>query len=87
MPKKYWATLPETRLIPELVRQAPVRTSGMVARVREVLASMVFLPARRALLALAEDSLKCQACPLHARATQAVFGEGSAGAPLMRVGE
>jgi uracil-DNA glycosylase family protein len=30
---------------------------------------------------------KCKACPLYARATQTVFGEGPNGAPVMLVGE
>jgi DNA polymerase len=87
MPKKHQAMLPEARLIPELVRRAPARTSGMVAPVREVSAARAFLPERRELPALAEAARGCTACPLHARATQAVFGEGPVGAPLMLVGE
>ncbi|NPC87044.1 DUF4130 domain-containing protein, partial [Pyxidicoccus fallax] len=79
LPKKHWATLPEARLIPELVRRAPTRTSGMVAPVREVSAATAFLPERRELPALAEAARGCTACPLHARATQAVFGEGPVG--------
>lgn len=87
LPKKHWDTLPEARLIPGLVRRAPTRTSGMVAPAREVSAATAFLPERRELPALAEAARGCTACPLHARATQAVFGEGPVGAPLMLVGE
>ncbi|WP_164013953.1 UdgX family uracil-DNA binding protein [Pyxidicoccus trucidator] len=59
----------------------------VLAPVREVSAATAFLPERRELPALAEASRGCRACPLHARATQAVFGEGPVGAPLMLVGE
>ena len=36
---------------------------------------------------LARDAAHCTRCPLHANATQTVFGEGAAHAPLMIVGE
>ncbi|RYZ44075.1 MAG: DUF4130 domain-containing protein [Myxococcaceae bacterium] len=87
MPKKHWATLPETRLIPELVRQAPERTSRMVRPKLESSESGRFLPEHRDLASLAQAAQGCRACPLHERATRAVFGEGPAGARLMIVGE
>jgi DNA polymerase len=87
MPKKHWATMPETRLIPALVRQAPERTAAMVAPRLEPSEASRFLPARRDLPTLAAAARACQACPLHARATQTVFGEGSPQAALMLVGE
>ncbi|MDY7227869.1 UdgX family uracil-DNA binding protein [Hyalangium rubrum] len=87
MPKKHWATLPEARLIPALVRQAPERTASMVTPELEVSEASHFLPERRDLPALASAAKSCQACPLHERATQAVFGEGPLGAPVMFVGE
>ena len=46
-----------------------------------------FLPARSTLPALRAASLGCRGCRLYANATQTVFGEGRAGAPLMLVGE
>jgi DNA polymerase len=45
------------------------------------------VPARRTLPALTAAARGCQACPLWERATQTVFGEGRAHAPLMFVGE
>ena len=87
MPKKHWATLPEARLIPELVKRAPSRTASMVAPRVEVSEASHFLPERRDLASLAEAARGCQACPLHARATRTVFGEGSARARVMLVGE
>lgn len=45
-------------------------------------------PVRRGLLAAkAAACARCQACPLYRNATQAVFGEGRAGAAVMLVGE
>ncbi len=46
-----------------------------------------FLPARRDLPALKKAAKHCQGCPLFARATQTVFGEGPASARLVLVGE
>jgi uracil-DNA glycosylase len=46
-----------------------------------------FLPARRSLPALKSAVQQCRGCGLYAHATQAVFGEGARGAPLMLVGE
>jgi uracil-DNA glycosylase len=46
-----------------------------------------FLPSRKTLSALAKAAQDCRGCPLYANATQAVFGEGPAGASLILVGE
>jgi len=45
------------------------------------------IPSRPSLATLRDAAARCTACPLHARATQTVFGEGPAHAPLMLVGE
>lgn len=45
------------------------------------------VPAARSLSALAAAAQDCQACPLFARATQAVFGAGPSTASLVLVGE
>jgi uracil-DNA glycosylase len=45
------------------------------------------IPPRPSLAGLRAAAAPCTACPLHARATQTVFGEGPAHAPLMLVGE
>jgi len=45
LPKKHWATLPEARLIPALVRQAPERTVSMVTPRLEVSEASRALPA------------------------------------------
>src|SRR5438552_15976417 len=46
-----------------------------------------YLPARRTLPALNRAVQDCQGCDLYRDATQAVFGEGPARAPVMFVGE
>jgi DNA polymerase len=46
-----------------------------------------FLPARRTLPALRAAAAACRGCPLWARATQTVFGEGPSPARVMLVGE
>lgn len=99
MPKKYWRNLPEARLIPELIRQAPARAAAMQA------APPTEPPARRAMVARAmavrdlplpgpgtlaaarAEAAACSRCPLHGPATQTVFGEGPEEAELMIVGE
>src|SRR5690242_8455882 len=45
------------------------------------------IPSRPSLVSLRGAAARCTACPLHARGTQTVFGEGPAHAALMLVGE
>jgi uracil-DNA glycosylase family protein len=45
------------------------------------------MPARRSLTSLIDDAKDCRRCPLYRMATQTVFGEGPARAPVMLVGE
>src|SRR4029453_1831193 len=46
-----------------------------------------FLPSQRTLASLARAARTCQGCPLYARATQTVFGEGPESARVIFVGE
>jgi uracil-DNA glycosylase len=46
-----------------------------------------FLPARRTLPSLKKAAANCEGCPLFARATQTVFGEGPSDARVIMVGE
>lgn len=46
-----------------------------------------FLPARKTLTALTRAAHGCQGCDLYQRATQTVFGQGSAKARLFLIGE
>jgi DNA polymerase len=46
-----------------------------------------FLPDKLSITALREAVQRCRGCPLYAKATQAVFGEGTLKAEVMLVGE
>ncbi len=100
MPKKYWRNLPEAPLIPDLVADAERRARTMVeaapteppamhAGVRQRHWSAAVEPARNlgGLDGLRAEAAACQRCPLFRDATQTVFGEGSATASLMFIGE
>ena len=62
--------------------RAPPRTPPVAPAIAQARAA-AFAP----LAALREQAAHCRECPLGARATQTVFGEGPAGARLMLVGE
>jgi DNA polymerase len=65
------------RALPQRNRPPPYPESAMART------SIAIVP----LDALREAALHCRECPLGARATQTVWGEGAAHAPLMLVGE
>ncbi len=81
MPRKYWANMPETALIPELIAGARARETRMVEQV------MIGPNRVKAWDALRTEASQCRRCSLHACATQTVFGEGPLEAELMIVGE
>ncbi|MDO3431583.1 UdgX family uracil-DNA binding protein [Rhizobium sp. CBN3] len=100
MPKKYWKNLPEADLIPGLIASAESKVREMAAR--EVTQSLPFHdrlqqaarnqpaepePPAGTLEALRAEAAVCTRCPLHAYATQTVFGEGPRDARVMFVGE
>ena len=87
MPTRFWSTLPEARLIPSLLAQAPRRTQAMLSPRRASSASEDFIPADAPQHMLAREVQNCQACPLYANATRAVYGEGPTPAWVMLVGE
>lgn len=97
MPKKYWKNLPEADLIAPLIRDAHARSGSMIEAAptprRAIAASRSPLPSTsgdhqsQTLPDLAVRLDACTRCPLHCHATQAVPGEGPAGAALMIVGE
>ncbi|MFD2498731.1 TIGR03915 family putative DNA repair protein [Rhizorhabdus histidinilytica] len=70
MPRKYWANMPETALIPRLVAGAQARETRMVERI---------VPGGNAIKAweaLRDEAAHCTRCGLYRCATQTVFGEG-----------
>ena len=94
MPAKYWRNLPEAELITTLVATAPRATQRMIAEPASV--PRLRVPARPDALAESDDDTltaiaraakRCTACPLCAKATQTVFGEGPGNASVMFVGE
>ncbi len=103
MPKKYWKNMPETSLIPELVRAATQRADTMLANPPSP--PRVMGQHRDAAMAIAHTSTPtveqpprslreltaqvdaCRRCPLWRHATQAVPGEGPRAAAIMLVGE
>jgi DNA polymerase len=54
---------------------------------KEIQTAKAYLPEERSLDALRAAAAGCRACPLWENATQTVFGEGRADAPLILVGE
>lgn len=84
MPARHWATMPETRAIPALAANAARRVRRFTT-VEGV--SRAVVPDDRSMQSLRAAADACRACPIGARATQAVFGEGPRGARLMLVGE
>lgn len=91
MPRKHWATLPETAAIAGLVREAPERTAAMLAG--QASAASTWVPDLRAvdgprrLTVLREAAAGCRGCGLAGCATRTVFGEGPGDARMMLVGE
>jgi uracil-DNA glycosylase len=87
LPSRHWATLPEARLIPELIAQAPDRVQRMLTQPSAATSARPFVPEHASLDGLREAAASCRGCPLFAHATQVVFGEGPVDARLMLVGE
>ncbi len=82
MPKRYWANMPETALIPQMIAGAQQREIAMLQQGSEAPSPIV-----ASLADLRAATSACTRCPIHACAKQAVHGEGPADAPLMIVGE
>lgn len=100
MPKKYWKNLPETRLIPAMLKDAEARVQRMreagataarpgaaaiSTRYRSTMPQDPNLP--ETLAAACSAAKGCRRCGLCEAATQTVWGEGAADAALMIVGE
>ncbi len=83
MAPKYWSSMPEAALIPQLIREAPVRLQSMAKNHREAAIVDTAAP----LESLRESSKVCKACPLYEKGTQTVFGIGRRTSKIMIVGE
>uniref|UniRef100_UPI000684D8EC UdgX family uracil-DNA binding protein n=1 Tax=Paracoccus sp. N5 TaxID=1101189 RepID=UPI000684D8EC len=98
MPLKYWKNLPETRLVPRMLADAPRRVAAMAAAgaseapgfAAKVIARLR-LPTDEAAPATLEQAraqaAACRRCDLCHAATRTVWGEGDPDAALMIVGE
>ncbi len=94
MPKKYWRNLPETTVIPSLLKEAPERVETMMNRSAEKIAQSngdvwmrAPVPETTSLAKVAAAAKSCTACPLYKNATQTVFGEGPRHATILMIGE
>lgn len=80
MPQRYWSTMPETQLIPQLLLDAPARARRMVAQHDERFeGAAAHFPrggGNFTLPQLREAAKTCRGCDLYCNATQTVFGEG-----------
>jgi probable DNA metabolism protein len=83
MPVRRWIDLPESRIIPELVRTSREQVETMVRK--QPIAAPVPLGAN--LETLRRAIHECHSCELCAKATQPVFGEGTERSRIMLVGE
>lgn len=100
MPLKYWKNLPETRLIPEMLKDAEARVQRMrdagasaarpgsapvSTRYRDAMPQAAALP--DSLDHARDAAMQCRRCGLCEAATQTVWGAGAPDAALMIVGE
>ncbi|MCI5066631.1 TIGR03915 family putative DNA repair protein [bacterium] len=86
MPRKYWSTLPEAKVIPSLIQQTQPRLHQM--HKQSTVAAVV--PEVSSLRDLNSALLRCRACDLafcDSRERAATPGEGRAGAEFMIIGE
>jgi DNA polymerase len=83
MPKKYWKNMPETALVPELLKGAQARETAMAAASAVKVGDNV----GKSWDAVREEAMHCTRCDLHKHATRTVFGEGPLDARIVFVGE
>lgn len=89
MPVRHWATMPETTLIEQMLREAPARVAAMIEHHEGFSQTATdFMPNdQNNLDSLRAAAQKCQACELCQHATQTVFGHGRTNASIVIVGE
>src|SRR5688500_9656776 len=88
MPRRYWSTMPETMLIPDLLAEAPKRAAAMIEQHSDRFAgARAFFPKTITLPQLREAARTCRGCDLYCNATQTVFGEGPENALCALVAE
>ncbi|MGN6724995.1 MAG: UdgX family uracil-DNA binding protein [Tepidisphaeraceae bacterium] len=87
MPKKHWPTLPETAMIPQMLREAPNRVEQMLKHAPKDKPADDYVPHTHSLTVLRKAAEHCTACDLCKHATQTVFGLGPEDARMVFVGE
>jgi uracil-DNA glycosylase len=87
LPTRHWATLPEARIIPHLIAEAPGRVQQMLSQPGPATSARPFVPPAASLDDLRDAAQSCRGCTLFASATHTVFGEGPLTARIMVVGE
>jgi probable DNA metabolism protein len=87
MPVRYWQTLPEIAILPQLMQRAEGRVTEMMKTQKETVSAAPFVPAEHVLPVLRAAMPSCQGCELYKHATQVVPGIGGAHAKLFMVGE
>lgn len=87
MPKKHWPTLPETKLIPDLLRDAPRRVEQMLKWTSPMKAVENDVPTTTSIEVLRKAARQCAATELASPGTHTVFGEGPDDAPIVMIGE
>ncbi|HYE24229.1 MAG TPA: UdgX family uracil-DNA binding protein [Clostridia bacterium] len=87
MPARYWSAMPEAEVIQAAVAESGARVNQMIGTQREAPSARPWVPPTTTLPVLREAIHACEGCPIHAGATQPVFGEGPADARIMLVGE
>ena len=85
VPRRFQQEMPEITTVRALINAAPQRATAMAAK--RVSPSLAFVPPAADHAALARAAQGCTACPIHAAATQTVFGEGPVTARVVLVGE
>jgi DNA polymerase len=83
MPKKYWKNMPETALVPELLKGAQARETQMAAASAVKVGDNV----GKSWSSVRAEAMRCTRCDLYKHATQTVFGEGPLDARILFVGE
>ncbi|MGQ0589382.1 MAG: UdgX family uracil-DNA binding protein [Sphingosinicella sp.] len=83
MPRKYWKNMPETALVPQLLKGAQARETEMVAAA----AARVGDNVGKSWASIRDEAMGCTRCELYKCGTQTVFGEGPLDARIVFVGE
>jgi DNA polymerase len=83
MPRRYWRNMPETALVPELIKGAQARERVMVAASATRIGDNV----EKGWAAVRAEAMHCTRCDLYKCGTQTVFGEGPLDARILFVGE